>query len=116
MSNTAVQEFLTKVSEDQALQEELAKAMEAEDDRQAVTDLAQSKGYSFTADELWQEIQARQAEAQQRQESGELSEEELEAVAGGEFLIATSTAVGLGLTAAGVGYAIGGGLGQKIKW
>jgi hypothetical protein len=42
MSTTAVQDFLTKVSEDQALQGELAKALESDNDRQAVTALANS--------------------------------------------------------------------------
>jgi hypothetical protein len=40
MTITAVQEFLSKVAEDQALQSELAQVLEAENDRQAVTDLA----------------------------------------------------------------------------
>jgi hypothetical protein len=40
MSIAAVQEFLSKVAEDQALQSELAQVLEAENDRQAVTDLA----------------------------------------------------------------------------
>ena len=83
MSTTAIQDFLTKVGEDQALQGELAKALEAENDREAVTALAQSNGYEFTSDELWAEIQARQAEFERRQAAGELSDEELEAVAGG---------------------------------
>jgi hypothetical protein len=44
MSNT-VQEFLTKVEEDQALQTQLAQALESDNDREAVTGLAKSKGY-----------------------------------------------------------------------
>ena len=83
MSATAVQGFLGKIAEDESLQSELAKAMEADDDRAAVTELAKSKGYEFTSEELWAEIQARQAELEQRQAAGELSDEELEAVAGG---------------------------------
>ena len=51
MTTTAVQDFLTKVSEDQALQGELAKALEADNDREAVTALAQAKGYEFTSEE-----------------------------------------------------------------
>ena len=87
MSTVAVQEFLGKVNEDQGLQEEIARAMEAENDRQAVTDLAKARGYEFTSDELWTEIENRQKDALTRQESGELSDEELEAVAGGEFVV-----------------------------
>jgi hypothetical protein len=45
--------------------------------------LAKSKGYDFSSEELWAEIQKRQAEFNQQEASGELSEEELEAVAGG---------------------------------
>jgi predicted ribosomally synthesized peptide with nif11-like leader len=93
MSTTAVQDFLTKVSEDQALQGELAKALEAENDRQAVTDLANSKGYDFSPDELWAEVQARQADFEKRQAAGELSDEELEAVAGGETALMITAAV-----------------------
>ena len=52
MTTTAVQDFLTKGSEDQVLQNELAKALEANNDRAAVTALAQSNGYEFTSDEL----------------------------------------------------------------
>ena len=79
MSIEAVNQFLEKVTQDNQLQEELTKAMEAEDDRQAVTDLANNKGYQFTVEELMAEIEKRQKAL----ESGELSEEELESVAGG---------------------------------
>jgi len=95
MSDTKVEEFLKKVEEDQALQSELAKALESENDREAVTALANSKGYDFSSDELWAGIQKRQAEFSQHEAAGELSDEELEAVAGGgwqetvEFTIKT---------------------------
>lgn len=115
MSIAAVQDFLSKVSDDQALQEELAKAMGAENDREAVTALAHAKGFDFTSDELWQEIQARQSEAQERQAAGELTDEELEAVAGGEFLV--STAVGASIVATAGLASVGVGIGiSKIKW
>ncbi len=78
MSAEAVSDFLQKVTEDEALMGELAQAMEAEDDRAAVAQLAISKGYDVTPDELWAEVQKRQAEA-----GSELSDEELESVAGG---------------------------------
>jgi predicted ribosomally synthesized peptide with nif11-like leader len=112
MSITAVQEFLTKVSEDQALQEQIAKAMESDNDRQAVTDLARSKGFDFTTDELGQEIQNREAAARQKAEAGELSEDELEAVAGGAtpLFIPISAAV---ITAAS---ALGAASIGKTKW
>lgn len=82
MSNT-VQEFLAQVEEDQALQTQLAQALESGNDREAVTALAKSKGYEFSSDELWAEIQKRQAEFTTKEAAGELSDEELEAVAGG---------------------------------
>jgi predicted ribosomally synthesized peptide with nif11-like leader len=98
MSDTKVEEFLKKVEEDQALQSELAKALESENDREAVTALANSKGYDFSSEELWAGIQKRQAEFEQKEGAGELSEEELEAVAGGgptlaETIQATITVV-----------------------
>ena len=102
MSTQAVNEFLQKVSEDSQLQEELAQALETENDRQAATDLAAKHGYQFTADELWAEIQNRQSEFSQSQDSGELNEEELEAVAGGG-----TPSVVLGVT---------GLVASKIKW
>jgi predicted ribosomally synthesized peptide with nif11-like leader len=83
MSIANVQSFLEQVTQNQSLQEELATAMEAENDRQAVTALGQSKGYDFTADELWQEIQKRQTEIQSNKDAGELSESDLETIAGG---------------------------------
>jgi predicted ribosomally synthesized peptide with nif11-like leader len=92
MTIASVQAFLEQVTQDKSLQEKLATAMEAPNDRQAVTELARSQGFEFTPDELWQEIQNRQAEAQRKQQDGELSEEELEAVAGGKdgFIVTRS--------------------------
>jgi predicted ribosomally synthesized peptide with nif11-like leader len=109
MSITKVEEFLNKVGEDAALQAELAKALEAENDRQAVTELANSKGYEFSSEELWAEIQKRQAEFEQNQAAaGELSDDELEAVAGG----ATPVVVGsVAITAAC--FSIAEGMSQK---
>ena len=95
MTTVSVKEFLSKATEDASLQSDLAKALEADNDREAVTELANSKGYDFSSDELWAVIQARQAEVASRQESGELSDEELEAVAGGEIIIALGIGGGL---------------------
>ncbi|MBE7383671.1 MAG: Nif11-like leader peptide family natural product precursor [Leptolyngbya sp. SIO1E4] len=106
MSTTSVQDFFTKVGEDQALQAEMAKALEADNDREAVTELANSKGYDFSSEELWAEIQARQAELAKRQKAGEISDEELEAVAGGAtpalatYMIVKSVIVGGTISAA----------------
>ena len=99
MTIEAVNQFLTKVSEDQQLQGELAQAMEAENDRQAATELAAKYGYDFTPDELWSEIQNRQSEFQSKQSENELSEEELEAVAGGACTPAVIGAVSVSVAA-----------------
>ena len=109
MSTTAVQGFLAKVAEDPELQAEMTKAMDADNDRDAVTALANSKGYDFSTEELWAEVQTRQAAAAKREEAGELSDEELQAVAGGEVIVATALA-----TAVGAGAAIASYL--KTKW
>ena len=116
MSTTAVQEFLAKVAEDESLQSDLTKAIEADNDREAVTQLGNSKGYDFTADELWAEIQQRQSEVQKRQEAGELSDEELEAVAGGEVIIAATIATAIGSVAGGTSFYVTYTIGKNSKW
>jgi len=109
MSIEAVNQFLQKVTEDEKLQEELAQVLELEDnDRAAAVELGAKYGYEFTADEIGQEIQNRQSEFQIRKEAGELNDEELEAVAGGEAVIATAAiAAGGAVTVALIG---------KAKW
>jgi predicted ribosomally synthesized peptide with nif11-like leader len=117
MSNPKVQEFLNKIGEDPSLQTELSQALESDNDRQAVTALAKSKGYDFSSDELWAEVQKRQAEFSTKQTAGELSDAELEAVAGG--VTPTIATIAVASAAAGVasaGFTIGSGLGPKIKW
>ena len=81
MAITSVQEFLTKVGQDEALQAELATALEAGNERQAVTELAHSKGYEFSPEELMAEVEKRQTAA--KEAAGELGDAELEEVAGG---------------------------------
>ncbi|MCF2969878.1 Nif11-like leader peptide family natural product precursor [Synechococcus sp. Nb3U1] len=56
--------FLKKVAQDEDLMNKLARTMEAEDDRAAVTQLAIRKGYEVIPDELRAEVQRRQAESQ----------------------------------------------------
>ncbi|WGV27154.1 Nif11-like leader peptide family natural product precursor [Halotia branconii] len=114
---TTVQEFLNQIAEDPSLQGELAQALESENDREAVTAMAQSKGYDFSSDELWAEIQKRQAEFSAREAAGELSDAELEAVAGGVTPTIASIAVAsAAATIFGVSYTVGTGVGSKIKW
>lgn len=114
MSNEAVNQFLERVESDEQLQEELAEVIESADnagenaDRRGATELGQKYGYDFTSEELWAEIKRRQDEFQERQTTGELSDEELEAVAGGgEIWITTvftaTTAIATALI-------------PKIKW
>ena len=112
MTVESVKTFFEEVSQNESLQAELAVALEAENDRQAVTELAQSKGYSFSSEELWQEVQARQAELQRRQEAGELSDEELESVAGGE----TSVIFGVTMLASYLASLYGSHAAAKSKW
>jgi len=81
-----------------------------------VTALAKSKGYDFSSEELWAAIQKRQAEFSQKEAAGELSDEELEAVAGGATPIASMVVASAAATIFGVSYSVGGGLGGKIKW
>ena len=109
MSIEAVNQFLQKVTEDEKLQEELAQALESEDnDRAAAVELGVKYGYEFTPDEIGQEIQNRQSEFQVRQEAGELNDEELEAVAGGESVIAVATI--------GASAVVASALISKAKW
>ena len=113
MAITSVQDFLTKVGQDEALQTELAKALEAGNERQAVTELAQSKGYEFSPEELMAEVEKRQAAAQEA--AGELSDQALEEVAGGAtpgLIPIISAAAGV----AGAGYTISNGVAENVPW
>ena len=113
MSAVAVQEFLEKVNTDESLAQELVKALESENDRESVTELAVSKGYDISSEELWAEVKKRQDEFSQRQDAGELSDEELEAVAGGATPISVIVATQVGLFL----FAISGPtIVQSIKW
>jgi predicted ribosomally synthesized peptide with nif11-like leader len=119
MSAEAAVKFLDAIPENEELQQKLVKVLEtAENDREESAKLANEYGYDVSPDELWAEVQKRQEIAKQRQESGELTDEELEAVAGGEFVVA-----GIIITATLGGAAIITGLGgatyaasQQSKW
>lgn len=78
MSIEAVNQFLTKVSQDKKLQVEFAQAMEAED-RTAAVKLAAQHGYEFTTEELAIQIE----KVATGTLLAELTEEQLEAIAGG---------------------------------
>ena len=120
MTNQAVSLFLEKVAADEQLQSQLAEVLEsAEDaegaDREAAAGLAKEHGFDFTSEELWAEIQKRQAEFQQRQEAGELTDEELEAVAGGTTpgVIVASVQIGAAVI---VGMTVYDAIRNAIKW
>lgn len=85
MSLQAVRDFLNRVVEDEQLLKDLTLALEAEDDRAAVAHLASKRGFHFSPEELWTEVQNLQAEYVRQADAAvaALSDEELEGVAGG---------------------------------
>ena len=87
MTVEVVNQFLEKVGQDEKLQQELVKVLETQNNALGATELGAKYGYQFTADEFWQEIQHRQSESQQRQQQGDLSDQELESVAGGTLTV-----------------------------
>ncbi|MGD1913914.1 MAG: Nif11-like leader peptide family natural product precursor [Rivularia sp. (in: cyanobacteria)] len=119
MSIDAVNQFLEKVAQDSKIQEELAQVMEAEDHRQAAVELGAKHGFEFTSEELMTEVEKRQQAAI---ESGQLSEEELEAVAGGIVIesLASAAVIGAvsvtGAAVIGAASATGAALIGKAKW
>ena len=84
MSTEAVNLFFQKLNEDPELQKELVELINSAEDNegQATTELAKKLGFDFTSEELKAEFE-RQNQLNQAQPSGELSDQELEAVAGG---------------------------------
>ena len=83
MTIETVNQFLTKVNQDGNLQTELSQAMSTEDKYQATTELAAKYGYEFTPEELSARIEELESVRAKESANEELSEEELEAVAGG---------------------------------
>lgn len=90
MSIEAVNQFLTKVSQDEKLQTELTQAMGPNKERIGAVNLASQYGYKFTLQEYEQQIN----ELQKVQTEGELSEQELESVTGGFWTALLSGAAG----------------------
>ncbi|MEH1830140.1 MAG: Nif11-like leader peptide family natural product precursor [Nostoc sp.] len=86
MTVETVSQFLKQAFEDDAILEEVAKTIESGGDREGVVQVAAKYGYQFTPDELGSSIdEMNTAGAKLRQQSTELSDSELEAVAGGAF-------------------------------
>ncbi len=86
MSIEAVNQFLEQVSSNQQLQAEVTQAMEEENDRLAVTQLAAKHGFKFTPEELGSQVE----KSLESPKEDELSEAELESVAGGRGTVARS--------------------------
>ncbi|HAX79348.1 MAG TPA: Nif11-like leader peptide family natural product precursor [Cyanobacteria bacterium UBA11372] len=80
MSSAILNQFVQDISQDTNLQQQLQEATNRESLVNKMVELGNEKGYSFTPSETeeWLESMANQSGA-----SGELSEEQLEAVAGG---------------------------------
>jgi predicted ribosomally synthesized peptide with nif11-like leader len=82
MSAKAVTEFLAKMAEDPALRDEVFAAVKEAEDRLAVTGkIARERGYEFEDEELKKILDVAQGTT-----PGELTEEELEAVAAGQLV------------------------------
>lgn len=75
MSQTEIERFVNDVKTDTALQAEIKKVGS---NPQAFVDLAKKKGYDFTVDELKKHAEGKK---------GELSQEDLDKVAGGGTVI-----------------------------
>ncbi|NEP00295.1 MAG: Nif11-like leader peptide family natural product precursor [Symploca sp. SIO2E9] len=86
MSQASVLELIKSSQENQALQQRL----EAADSPETIMKIGVEKGYNFTEEELLSVMQEIQQVAA---EEGELSEDELEAVAGGGWSTLVSTAI-----------------------
>ena len=91
MTIEAVNQFLTKVNQEQKLQTELSQAMSSKSDRQAATKVAAKHGYNFTPEELGTQIEEIKG-FKTRQAANQLNEEELEAVSGGACTAAATAA------------------------
>lgn len=77
MSQENVQQFYATVQNNEQLQQQLGAAQSKEAFKEKAVQLGQENGYTFTADEVDAFLN------QSGQQQGELSEGELEAVAGG---------------------------------
>jgi predicted ribosomally synthesized peptide with nif11-like leader len=80
MSFESVNQLYQKVMQEPALLEKFQSAPDHESLVNLAVEVGQQKGYSFTASEVEQALAAQNAAS----ETGELSDEQLEAVAGGK--------------------------------
>ena len=79
MSTEAVQEFLAEVGRDAELRQELRRAIQGKPTTgEAIVEVAERHGHEFEVEELDEVVRAVRA-----QQTGELTDEDLESVAGG---------------------------------
>jgi predicted ribosomally synthesized peptide with nif11-like leader len=79
MSVESINQFYQEVMQEPALLEQFQSAPDQESLVNLAVEVGQQKGYSFTVDQVEQALAAQNAAS----ETGELSDEQLEAVAGG---------------------------------
>ena len=86
MSIESVNQFFQEVGQDAAMQQQLQSATDKPSFVNKVMELGHQKGYGFSASEVETSLNSLAAQVQsQTGADGELSEDELEAVAGGGF-------------------------------
>lgn len=85
MSTAAVDQFLSAVSQNELMLEEVAQVINSnrEYDREAVVQVAAKYGYEFTADELGVCVDRCYGEFLSQRQPTELSEDNLQGIAGG---------------------------------
>jgi predicted ribosomally synthesized peptide with nif11-like leader len=103
MSQQAVIDFLAKVAEDEGLQQKFSDIIDQDKPKEEMAvdaaNIGAEYGYEFTSSEILQEIQNRIDEYKTRESSGELTDEELEAVAGGGTPLVIFSAFSAAVTA-----------------
>ncbi len=103
MNAQNIEQFVKKIDQDPSLQEQLRSAIEGERLAAKIVELGRANDYNFTITEVEEWLSSIAAQAQSQSGVVELSESELESVAGGADL------VDVGLTAASfLGGPIGG--------
>ena len=86
MSIKAVNQFLTKVNQDEKLQAELSQVMKSQNDCQAAVELAAKHGYEFTLKELGSQTEQLETIKAKQSADRELNESDLESITGGHSL------------------------------
>ncbi|TWH51324.1 Nif11-like leader peptide family RiPP precursor [Dulcicalothrix desertica] len=100
MSTSNMEKFTSAVISDAALRDRLAAADSLDSATEMAMQIAQEKGYNFSVEEM----KAKLEEIYNANQSGELSDELLEAVAGGK----SSPRIGGGISVGPGGISVGG--------